>query len=320
VRAITDAAGAIVNQANYRPYGERLETLSLTPESKGFIGQRHDDETGLMYLHARYYDPVLARFIQADPSEPTGAGVGINRYAYALNNPVFYLDPSGLEVGDNYERGYENENGQPIHSYTDRNYGPNEILRAKEYLQGDYTSREIHEAFTMYGNPRTRVGWECKGACTGLNKARENIENTANVLEIIAAAAGIGRASKTNTRTQTAEGAVKTFTSPDPLVADLANKIEARYPGLVKGVNVKIYDDSGRVVAEVDIALQNANIQVKSGSGKGLTTQVLETERLTGLPTIGYGPHLGLHVVRGINQQGGIATRSESDLLDIIAP
>jgi len=51
-----------------------------------------------MYLNARYYDPVLARFVQADPSDPTGQGVGVNRYAYALNNPVSFLDLTGLAV------------------------------------------------------------------------------------------------------------------------------------------------------------------------------------------------------------------------------
>jgi uncharacterized protein RhaS with RHS repeats len=49
-----------------------------------------------MYLHAGYYDPQFGRFIQADPSDPTQVGVGVNRYANAGNNPVVYLDPSGL--------------------------------------------------------------------------------------------------------------------------------------------------------------------------------------------------------------------------------
>jgi RHS repeat-associated protein len=103
VRAITNAAGAILDRANYRPFGERLG-FATAVESKGYIGERHDDETGLMYLHAGYYDPVLARFVQADPMDPTGAGVGVNRYAYAGNSPTLFLDPSGLEYGDFAER------------------------------------------------------------------------------------------------------------------------------------------------------------------------------------------------------------------------
>jgi RHS repeat-associated protein len=106
VRAITDAAGAILDRANYRPFGEQLG-FATANESKGYIGERHDAETGLLYLHARYYDPVLARFIQADPMNPTLPGVGVNRYAYASNNPVMFLDPFGLKHGD----ARDNKNG-----------------------------------------------------------------------------------------------------------------------------------------------------------------------------------------------------------------
>jgi RHS repeat-associated protein len=96
VRAETNSAGTIVNSARYRPFGERLTSVATIPEAKGFIGERHDPETGLMYLNARYYDPALGRFMSADPLSPTLPGVGVNRYAYAFNNPIMMMDPSGL--------------------------------------------------------------------------------------------------------------------------------------------------------------------------------------------------------------------------------
>jgi len=74
---------------------------------------------------------------------------------------------------------------------------------------------------------------------------------------------------------------VRIFASEDPLVADLANKIEIRYPGHVVGVNRKIRDTRGKIVTEIDIELQNANIQVKSGGGKGLTRQVIQTQAIS---------------------------------------
>jgi RHS repeat-associated protein len=92
---LTDLAGALTQRATYRPYGERLGTQAVV-EAKGYIDERHDDDTGLMYLNARYYDPAIGRFVSADPSDPTAAGVGVNRYAYAGNNPVLYLDATGL--------------------------------------------------------------------------------------------------------------------------------------------------------------------------------------------------------------------------------
>src|SRR5262249_47368697 len=40
----------------------------------------------------RYYDPVLARFVSADSSDPSNPRVGVNRYAYALNDPINHID------------------------------------------------------------------------------------------------------------------------------------------------------------------------------------------------------------------------------------
>jgi RHS repeat-associated protein len=63
--------------------------------SKGFIGARND-AGALLYLHARYY-AWSGTFITPDPSpDPTAPGVGLNRYAYAGDNPISNLDPSGL--------------------------------------------------------------------------------------------------------------------------------------------------------------------------------------------------------------------------------
>ncbi|WP_312408643.1 RHS repeat-associated core domain-containing protein, partial [Rhizobium sp.] len=67
---------------------------------KGYIGERFDAETGLMYLNARYYDPAFGRFISPDDWDPTLEGVGTNRYAYAGNDPVNKSDPNGHVFGD----------------------------------------------------------------------------------------------------------------------------------------------------------------------------------------------------------------------------
>ena len=91
-----------------------------------FTGKELDPETGLYYYGARYYDPVLSRWISADPILgkylPTGSkdsdnnlpGVGgvyrsvnINLYHYGLNNPLRYVDPTGqfsAETGGKYDR------------------------------------------------------------------------------------------------------------------------------------------------------------------------------------------------------------------------
>jgi RHS repeat-associated protein len=58
-----------------------------------FTGRRFDYETGLYYYRARYYNPYIGRFLQTDP---VGYGDGINWYVYCKNNPLSFVDPSGL--------------------------------------------------------------------------------------------------------------------------------------------------------------------------------------------------------------------------------
>ncbi|TGP85428.1 MULTISPECIES: RHS repeat-associated core domain-containing protein, partial [unclassified Mesorhizobium] len=67
VRMVTDSSGAITEATNYATYGERLNSGFQT--QKSYIGERFDPETGLLYLNARYMDPVLGRFVPADPGE-----------------------------------------------------------------------------------------------------------------------------------------------------------------------------------------------------------------------------------------------------------
>lgn len=75
--------------------------------------QYYDVETGLFHNGFRNYDPTPAmggRYIQSNPAGMLG---GINTYAYVLNNPLRYVDPFGLAVGDwwdlpaNYNRATE---------------------------------------------------------------------------------------------------------------------------------------------------------------------------------------------------------------------
>ena len=62
-----------------------------------YRGYYRDDESGFYYLQTRYYDPEVKRFINADGLISTGQGVmGYNMYAYCQNNPVTFVDPTGM--------------------------------------------------------------------------------------------------------------------------------------------------------------------------------------------------------------------------------
>lgn len=103
---LTDALMSVIAQAeddqsvgnlySYSPYGE---TGLLGPDSSNSLQYtgRENDGTGLYYYRARYYDPVLKRFISEDP---LGIAGGINLYAYVAGNPISLVDPEGkiLEI------------------------------------------------------------------------------------------------------------------------------------------------------------------------------------------------------------------------------
>jgi len=96
------ALGSVVARQSFYPYGAiRPGGTGTMPTDVGFTGQRADASTGLMFYNARYYSPVIGRFISADTIVP-GAGdpQALNRFSYALNNPLKYIDPTGHMVDD----------------------------------------------------------------------------------------------------------------------------------------------------------------------------------------------------------------------------
>ena len=63
---------------------------------RGFTGHEHLDEFGLINMNARLYDPMLGRFLGMDPYvQLPDFTQNFNRYSYALNNPLVYVDPDG---------------------------------------------------------------------------------------------------------------------------------------------------------------------------------------------------------------------------------
>ena len=123
VRAVTDAAGTVVECYDYLPFGRMLSasdngriTLGCHPPSpdssldsdvsQKFTGQVRDEETRLDYFKARYMSAPQGRFLSPDPlieSASTGDPQSWNRYAYVRNNPFRYTDPSGLYPSPAYE-------------------------------------------------------------------------------------------------------------------------------------------------------------------------------------------------------------------------
>jgi RHS repeat-associated protein len=99
---MTDITGTPVLHLQYLPFGEpwvrqiNWNYALLHGESRyTFTGKERDEETGLMYFGARYYDPGRGIFTQVDPLHAKYPG--LSSYNYCGNNPLKYVDPNGRE-------------------------------------------------------------------------------------------------------------------------------------------------------------------------------------------------------------------------------
>jgi len=98
-----DSSGVKVGELRYRAYGETRYTWGTTPTSRRFTGQLEEGTIGLYDYGARFYDPLLGRFLSADTVVPNPDNPqAFNRYSYCLNNPLRYVDPTGHDENDFY--------------------------------------------------------------------------------------------------------------------------------------------------------------------------------------------------------------------------
>ncbi|WP_157966681.1 RHS repeat domain-containing protein, partial [Fastidiosibacter lacustris] len=89
-----DIKGQIQWQADSQGY-EIKETFHNITQNLRFAGQYYDEESGLYYNNARYFHPKLGGYLQPDALDIL-AGGNVHPYAYASNNPVNVIDPTGL--------------------------------------------------------------------------------------------------------------------------------------------------------------------------------------------------------------------------------
>ena len=90
-KAVTRSDGSLECLYEYRAFGEELKKLGDGDAKYTYSGKELDTETNLYYFNARYYDATIGRFINVDPIQD-----GYNWYVYCNNNPLSFIDPTGL--------------------------------------------------------------------------------------------------------------------------------------------------------------------------------------------------------------------------------
>lgn len=121
INLITDMHGTVTEEMAFDPWGKRRkvdtwEPLPLAstqtqwyvttkpPTTRGFTGHEMVDEMEIIHMNGRIYDPLLGRFLQADPMVQSPSEIAsLNRYSYVWNNPLNATDPTGFFLDDLWE-------------------------------------------------------------------------------------------------------------------------------------------------------------------------------------------------------------------------
>ena len=154
---ITDAEGNVEQELSFDAWGNLRDADTWTGTGteapmfdRGYTGHEHMTAFGLINMNGRCYDPLMSSFLSVDEyvQDPTSAQ-NFNRYAYCLNNPLKYTDPSGWF----YQGG--------SHSYAcDQNAErlvTNNELYAEQY-ERFFGQKENHKAYYMEGEEQKGGG------------------------------------------------------------------------------------------------------------------------------------------------------------------
>ena len=184
---ITNLEGEVVQHIEYVPFGEVFieERNNIWNTPYLFNAKEFDEETGMYYYGARYYDPRLSLWMSTDPMESLTPDA--SSYRYLRNNPLRFIDPTGLFDTDSEALQYANENYPGAEVHRDTKSGQWFISLNEEkngpYVSGPTLTRDFGPNNPYADNDDNNF---LKGTVTGLsafgvaNSAKENlIEQTA---------------------------------------------------------------------------------------------------------------------------------------------
>ncbi|MEL6258125.1 MAG: RHS repeat-associated core domain-containing protein [Pseudomonadota bacterium] len=185
---IMEAATEFVSSASrYTPYGEVW--ASTSGDDVGFTGHIKDDASGLTYMQARYYDPVIGRFLSNDPVGFAEGGAGyFNRYWYTAGDPVNFRYPDGRAITSSST--VENEDGTTTPAVNinftgaRRNTSSSRIGSPRLGRLANRAAKQIEDSFSE-SNTDASGNAEIYNTDTGINIGGATSKNGRHNIEIV---------------------------------------------------------------------------------------------------------------------------------------
>ena len=136
-----DVQSRVLNHYEYDAFGNTIRCEEQVENRFRYQGEQYDPITQQYYLRARYYNPVIGRFIQED----TYYGDGLNLYTYCQNNPVLYHDPTGHGTKENSP--YSRKEQQ----YIDAGADPDTARLAAECYPDANSKKSLYDKYKNQG-------------------------------------------------------------------------------------------------------------------------------------------------------------------------
>ncbi|WP_232227726.1 RHS repeat-associated core domain-containing protein [Leptospira wolbachii] len=175
ITMITDGHGNVLaggerggkSHITYKPYGEIFRTDSYGPDITKFkyTGQEEDQESGLYYYKARYYDASLGRFVSNDGITMPSSMQGLNRMMYVDGNPISFRDRTGNSRANNFLQDMAkfviaevaSKSDNPVHKFMAEVAGQKALYKIRKHRGSAFMRSDFGKIYNIV-NPINIVG------------------------------------------------------------------------------------------------------------------------------------------------------------------